>query len=313
MSRRGNRVAILGATGHVAKGLIRNFAGAADLELYLLARSPERVEEFLTCIGAGGSARALPLEDFAAIDCDTVINCAGIGNPTKHLDPHCSVFELTRRFDDLVLGYLDQSPDTLYVSLSSGAAYGTDFSQPAGETTQARFNANSLDRSEQYGIAKLHSEALHRSLRERNIADLRIFGYFSRFIDLGERFLLSEMASCMKSGGTFVTGPQDIWRDFVGPDDLAALIRCLMRQERVNDVFDVYSAAPAGKFQIIEHFAASGRLNYRVEGEYSPFNVTGAKDRYYSDNRRAEKIGYLPSFTTLELIERELEAILAVG
>lgn len=312
MSRRVNRVAILGATGHVAKGLIRSFIQAGDLELSLLARSPQRVEEFVASIG-GGAARVLPMEDFAAIDCDTVINCVGIGSPMKHLDERCSVFELTRRFDDLVLGYLDRSPDTLYVSLSSGAAYGTDFLEPASETSQARFNANRLDRSEQYGIAKLHSEALHRSLGERNIADLRIFGYFSRFIDLGERFLLSEMASCMKSGETFVTGPQDIWRDFVGPDDLAALIRCLMRQERVNDVFDVYSAAPASKFQIIEHFAASGCLNYRVEGGYSAFNVTGAKERYYSENRRAENIGYMPRYTTLQSIEREIEAIRAAG
>jgi len=312
LSPRGNRIAILGATSHIAKGLIRSFCLAGDLELYLLARSPERVRDFLDAAGvASGSVRVLQLEEFESHGYDAVINCVGIGAPAKLQHGLASVFELTQRFDDMVLGHLQRNSDTLYVSLSSGAAYGTDFSEPAGEETLARFNANRIDPSEYYGIAKLHSEAKHRALARYNIADLRVFGFFSRFIDLGEKFLLSEIVSCMKSGEEFVTGPQDIWRDFLHPDDLAALVHCLMQQEHVNDVFDVYSAAPATKFEIIEHFAAAGLLKYRVEGEYAAFNVTGAKSRYYSENRRAEKLGYRPDLTSLQGIETEVEAILA--
>ena len=311
MSPRGDRVAILGATGHIAKGLIHAFAPAGDLELCLLARSPERVRGFLESAGLGSArARVLPMEDFASHEYDTVINCVGIGSPVKLQQGLSTVFELTQRFDDLVLGYLRRKSDTLYVSLSSGAAYGTDFSKPAGEGTEARFKANRIDPSEYYGIAKLQSEARHRSLERYSIADLRVFGFFSRFIDLGERFLLSEMVNCMKSGEEFVTGPKDIWRDFVHPEDLAALVRCLMQQERVNDVFDVYSAAPVTKFQLVEHFAAAGILKCRVDGGHAQLNVTGAKSCYYSENRRAEQLGYRPRLTSLQGIAREVEAIL---
>ena len=314
MTERIKRVAILGATSHIAKGLICKFSLSADVELYLFARSPERVRAFLDSTGLHTrSIRLFPLADFASHSYDTVINCIGIGSPAKLQHDLLSVFQITQQFDDLVLGYLKRESATLYVNLSSGAAYGTDFTEPAGETTLARFNANCIDPSEYYGIAKLHCEAKHRSLIHYNIVDLRVFGYFSRFIDLGERFLLSEIVSCVKSGAELVTGPLDIWRDFVNPEDLVALIRCLMKQERINDVFDVYSAAPVGKFQIIDHFAGTGSLKYRVEGGYSSLNVTGAKSRYFSENRRAESVGYRPGLTSLQGIEQEVGAILAQG
>lgn len=305
------RVAILGASGHIGKGLAHALWRRDDLELFLLARSPEKVSAFLDAAGVDPErVRVLPLSDFPSHAYHTVINCVGIGTPGRLERELGAVFDLTQRFDDLVLDYLKKETGTLYVNMSSGAAYGTDFSAPPGEETQARFNANRLDPAEFYGIAKLNCEARHRALGAYNIVDLRVFGYFSRFIDLDEKFLLSEMASCMLGDTIFSTGPGDIWRDFVTPDDLAALILCLMRQGRINDVFDVYSAAPVSKFQLVEHFAAAGMLRYRIDGGHLPCEVTGAKSRYYSENRRAGSLGYRPRFTSLEGVAHEVEALL---
>ena len=306
------RVAILGATSHIAKGLIHSFCHEPDAELFLFARSTERVEAFLDSIGPARQLpiQVLPFSEFPYRRYDAVINCVGIGSPGKlRRDPY-AIFEITELFDELVLRYLKEEPRALYLSLSSGAVYGTDFSQPPGEESQARFNANALDPAEYYGIAKLCSEARHRALKHLNIVDLRVFGFFSRFIDLGEGFLLSELVSCIKKGEEFVTGPEDIVRDFAHPDDLAALIRCVMNHEGINDVFDLYSAKPAGKFEIIEAFAKSGALKYRVTEEYDALTATGAKSNYFSRNRRAETIGYHPRFSSLDCILRETDAIL---
>ncbi|HBG05021.1 MAG: hypothetical protein A2075_19875 [Geobacteraceae bacterium GWC2_58_44] len=309
----GKRIAILGATSHIAKGLTHNFCLAQDAELYLFARSPERVRAFLDSIRLPEHlpVRVLPFAEFTSHTYDVVINCVGIGSPSKLRQEPQAIFEITERFDEMVLGYLKGRPLALYVSLSSGAAYGTDFSDPPRETTPARFNANGMAPTEYYGIAKLCSEAKHRALKDLNIVDLRVFGYFSRFIDLGESYLLSEVVSCIMNGQELVTGAQDITRDFVHPEDLTALIRCLMKEERINDVFDVYSARPVGKFEIIEEFARTGALKYRVAEEYAALNATGAKSNYFSENRRAERIGYHPRFTSLDCILRETEAILA--
>jgi len=306
------RIAILGATSHIAKGLIHQFCLAQEAELSLFARSPQRVEEFLVSIGVAEeqAVRVLHFTDFPLHPYDVVINCVGIGSPSKLVQEPYLVFDVTERFDEMVLGYLRQERRALYVSLSSGAAYGTDFSDPPREGTQARFNVNGMQSTEFYGIAKLCSEAKHRALKEFNIVDLRVFGFFSRFIDLDESFLLSELVSCIKNGKDFVTGPHDIIRDFVHPEDLTALVRCLMREERINDVFDVYSAGPAGKFEIIEAFAASGALRYRVLEQHAAVTATGTKSNYFSRNRRAENVGYHPRFTSLDCILQEAGVIL---
>lgn len=309
----GKRIAILGATSHIAMGVIHQFCASDDLELYLFARATEKLQAWLHCCGFAGrkTVRVLPFDDFLKHRYDMVINCVGIGSPGKLAqDPLC-VFRLTEQFDELVLGYLKQDESSLYLSLSSGAAYGTDFSEPASEETPARFHANGISPSEYYGIAKLHCEAKHRALKDLNIVDLRVFGYFSRFIDLGERYLLSELMSCLKSGKEFVTGPGDMVRDFVHPEDLAALVRCLVTEGRINDVLDVYSAGPAGKFEILDHFAASGALKYRVEAGYAALNTTGAKSNYFSLNRRAGRVGYRPRYSSLQCIIKEAEAIVS--
>lgn len=315
VSRCRKKVAILGATGHIAKGLIANFSLSGDFELCLFARSPQGVSVFLDSLGLplASSATVLPFADFGSQRYHAVVNCVGIGSPAKLRENPLAIFEITESFDRLVLEYLGANPETLYVNLSSGATYGTDFSAPPGPATLARFNANGIDPSEHYGIAKLNSEAKHRALPHFNIVDLRVFGYFSRFIDLNEQYLLTEMVECLKNGVEFVTGPADIRRDYVHPDDLADLIRAVMGRQRINEVFDVYSAAPVGKFEIIEHFTRCAGLRCRIEGEYSPFSATGAKSNYFSDNRRAEMVGYQPRFTSLECIASETEAILAVG
>ncbi|WP_129128412.1 NAD-dependent epimerase/dehydratase family protein [Geomonas oryzae] len=305
------RIAILGATSHIAKGLIHQFCLAQDAELYLFARNAQRLRSFLVSIGATQQVRVLPFDEFPIHRYDTVINCVGIGSPGKLVQEPYAVFDITERFDDLVLRYLEREPETLFVSLSSGAAYGTDFSKPPTESSEARFNANALQPTEYYGVAKLCSEAKHRARKELNIVDLRVFGYFSRFIDLDEKFLLSELVSCIKHGREFVTGAHDLVRDFVHPEDLTELVRCLMRQKRINDVLDVYSAGPVGKFEIIAAFTASGALAYRVAEQHAAVTATGVKSNYFSENRRAAAFGYRPRFTSLDCILRETEAILS--
>jgi nucleoside-diphosphate-sugar epimerase len=303
------RVALLGATSHIAKGLIACWSQRQDRELLLYARSPERVREFMTHLEPS-RAEVFSISEFGNKQYDVVVNCVGIGSPQKLKDNLEDIFRITASFDDLVLDYLAGHTQTLYVNLSSGAAYGTDFSQPVDEQSQARFSINDLKPEEFYGIAKLHAEARHRALPRLNIVDLRIFGYFSRYIDLNEKFLLSEIITSVQNGQEFVTGPSDIVRDFVHPQDLLSLIQACMGQTKINDVYDVYSAKPATKFEIIEYFTDHHGLKCRVESDYTTFSVTGTKDSYISNNKKANIVGYTPQFSSLNCISQETAAIL---
>lgn len=303
------RFAILGATSHIAKGLILGLQGSVSNELFLFARSPERVQLFLVSIEAANSQfiKVKPFSEFSDNDYDVVINCVGIGNPAKLANELPSIFNITEVFDNLVLEYLKDHRKTLYINFSSGAAYGTDFSAPVTETSQAKFNINAIAVNEYYGIAKVNSEAKHRAMNDYNIVDLRVFGYFSRFIDLEEKFLLSEIVRCIKNGQEFVTGTGNIIRDFVNYNDILNIINACINKNGVNDVFDVYSAKAATKFEIIEHFVVNHGLKYSINDAYTDFSATGYKDNYYSKNYKAYSIGYTPNFSSIDCIESEIK------
>lgn len=60
----------------------------------------------------------------------------------------------------------------------------------------------------------------------------------------------------------------------------------------------------------LEYFVLQYGLNYRVEGDYVAYSVTGTKDNYFSVNKRAGAIGYRPQFTSLDCISMETKHIL---
>lgn len=305
------RIAILGATSYIAKGLIAHWTQRhGHHELFLYARSPEQTHCFLKQLGMA-RAHVFSIEMFGSHQYDTIINCVGIGSPQKLNEQMSAIFRITTSFDELVLDYLGKKPETLYINFSSGAAYGTDFSQPVDEQSKAQFPLNDLKPETFYGIAKLHSEARHRALPKLNIVDLRIFGYFSRYVDLHDTFLLSELVNCLQTKQIFFTNKVNIVRDFTHPDDLVALIESCMQQRQLNDVFDVRSRQPVTKFELLDSFTSRFGLHYEVTASFAPLLVTGTKNCYYSASNKTDKIGFKPEFTSLEGVIAETEAILA--
>lgn len=306
------KVAILGATGHVGKSIINSAINDERYELFLFARSRERTDAFLTSIGAHPGIPVMGFSQFPDGEYDAVINCVGIGSPQKLKNELASIFAITEQFDGLVLNYLHRSPGTKYINISSGAAYGTDFSVPAGEETCARFSINNLSISEYYGIAKLNSEAKHRALPSLAIIDLRMFAFFSRFIDLQERFLLTEVIASIKSRNVLMTGPGDIMRDYVHPSDLMCVIDLIIEGGMLNTSFDLYSLQPTSKFELLEWFAEKHGLRYSVDDTHEPLSVTGVKSNYFSGSKKAAMLGYSPKYSSLEAVAMEAEAILSV-
>lgn len=306
----GKKIAILGATSHIAKGLIFHLGPAGEYDLRLFARSPDRVGEFLAVVGLGGRFRAKTFEEFDRDSYDAIINCVGFGDPGKLKDAASAIFRVTETFDNLVLGHLGRHPESIYINFSSGAVYGTDFASPADEKCQAIFDINPIDPAGYYGIAKLHSEARHRAMKDFRIVDLRIFGYFSRFIDLHAEYLMSEVVSSVLHGKEFVTGPDDIVRDYIHPEDLASLVKLCTAKRDLNDAFDVCSLRPARKIEILEKYSSLYGLRYAVRESPSTLSATGKKTNYYSTNGRVRRIGFVPRFTSLDSVIQETKHIL---
>lgn len=157
-----------------------------------------------------------------------------------------------------------------------------------------------------HGVAKLYAECRHRSLAHLPIVDIRVFNYFSRIQDISARFLITDILRAIKSGETLITSSENIVRDYIGPDDFYQLVSLLLAVPTMNDAVDCYTSAPVAKMTLLQVMKDRFGLNYGVTDEPAGLNATGIKNNYYSTNRKAKVLGYVPKKTALETILTEL-------
>lgn len=309
-------VAIFGSTSHIAKGLIRRFLRDGAVGLHLYTRSPGALRGFLGAAGldpAGCEIHA-GYADFPGSAYDVVINCVGVGPLSKLEGDFTRYFTVTEEYDNRILAWQrERCPEALYVSLSSGAVYGRSFAAPAAEESENCIRVNRILKEDYYAIVRLNAEAKHRAFERLRIADLRVFAYFSRDIDPTDAYFINEVLGCVSAGTELVTGEADIVRDYLHPEDLfSAVVKCI-GAGAVNAAFDVVSAAPVTKFEILDYFSARHGLRYRVEPSLSQASATGSKNVYCSQYGRAREIGYEPAYTSMDTIRQESPHILERG
>lgn len=306
-------IAILGATSHIAKGLIYNFLKSDGFCLHLYARSASPVEDFLTSLGKLSSQDCVVHEgffDFPKHNYNVIINCVGIGTLNKHKGDYAAYFTVTEEYDNLIIAYLRRHSHALYVSFSSGSVYGRVFSAPAEENTVNCINVNHVGKEDYYAIARLNAEAKHRAFKNLNIVDLRLFSYFSRFIDLTDGYFITETLNCVLGKKTFNTNDVNFVRDYVGATDFFSMIKKCLSAGKINAAFDMTSAKPVGKKEILDYFSSEYGLTYKIDPGLNYISSTGSKDAYYSKYFNAARIGYKPVFTSMETIKKESKFIL---
>lgn len=308
------KLAILGANSHIAKGLICNFLKSSENSLFLFTRSSAKTTKFVKTIkniSTSGCTIKEGYKDFLDERYDAVINCIGAGTPSKLGNDFSVWFSLTEEYDNICLNYLRRHPETIYINFSSGAVYGRSGQKPATETSEFKIKVNKIEPEDFYSIARLNSEAKHRSLADMHIADIRIFSYFSRFIDLNSGYFITELINCLLSGKTFITNNVNIVRDYIHPTDLHKLITRCIRLRDINAAFDAVSRAPVEKFQIIDFFAGNYGLKYTVSESPVIQSPNGINRVYCSDYNCASEIGYSPDFSAMEALKHEAGLILS--
>ncbi|MEO5357169.1 MAG: NAD-dependent epimerase/dehydratase family protein [Nitrospirae bacterium YQR-1] len=308
-------IAILGGTSHIAKGLIHSFLSLhrGEFFLHLYTSSSERVRRFLDATGKSAEPDYIIHEgysDFTKCSYDVVINCVGVGTQGKLQGDYTKWFMITEQYDNMVIEYLrDRAPDAVYINFSSGAVYG-NFSTPSEENTMYCIRINRIAPGDYYGIVKLYTECKHRSFENLNIVDLRVFSYFSRFIDLKDGYFITDVLNCVLNKKVLVTDTVDIVRDYVAPEDLFALILRCMAVGRINKALDVISAKPVQKSEILEYFSQKYGLKYETGSSLCQVSATGAKNIYFSTYNNAAAIGYKSALSSMDAVKRESEHIL---
>lgn len=286
------KIAILGVTGHIAKGLIINFLRNGGTRLFLFARTPKKIIRFLKNNNLRSNCYIGSLKQFNKGEYDVIINCVGLGTPLKLAALNNTIFGLTEKFDDLVLWYLKLHPKTVYINFSSGAVY--------------TVTPDALKVEHFYGVAKLYQEARHRALCNLNIVDIRIFSYFSRFIDPESGYFLTDLIKSIRERRVFVTDSHDFTRDFLSSDDLFSLVHLVIKARPFNDVVEAYSSKTVTKFALLNYFSKKHSLKYVIKQKINVNCPTGRKNRYYSRSKKAHSLlGYKPKFSSLQTVMKE--------
>ncbi len=301
------RIAILGATSHIAKDLVLSFSAQGAHTLVLFARRPSAVLQWLASVNLPDHYAVFAFDMFNSDQhFDAILNFVGVGNPVAAAAMGASIFDVTLQYDDLALGYVRQNPACRYIFLSSGAAYGASFEAPVDASTRATVPINNLQPQDWYGVAKLHAECRHRAQAHLPIVDIRVFNYFSHTQDMEARFLITDILRAIRDKAVLQTSIDYIVRDYIDPLDFCNLVNAILLAPATNAVVDCYSKAPVDKPALLAAMQETFGLQYKIVKTGAGINVTGGKPHYYSLSRRAAGFGYKPSVSSLGGILREM-------
>lgn len=301
-------IAILGATSQIARDLVLTISRHAGFELVLFARNIEALTPWVEKNRLTTRVAIFPLTAFGCHHHDVLINFVGVGDPAKASAMAGSIMEITSYYDDLALAYLQKHSSCRYVFMSSGAVYGGSFDAPVSEESRASVPVNCVSAQDFYASAKLLAECKHRAHPDLPIVDVRVFNYFSHSQSATARFFISDAMRAIQSGQTLMTSPENIFRDYIGPDDFHQLILTILNADPANDVVDCYTRTPVDKFSLLNELQRRYGLNYAfLQGESVSVNATGFKRNYFSLNRRAGRFGYNPSLSSLETVVFEAD------
>jgi nucleoside-diphosphate-sugar epimerase len=307
-----SHVAIVGASSQIAKDLLQSFAAHGQRGLLLYVRDAATMMLWVRVNGLSDVCSVHSYETYGQLAHDAVLNFVGVGDPRRAAEMGASIFEVTQRFDDMVLADLARHPERRYLFLSSGAAYGSAFTEPVTVHSEARIPINAITAQEYYATAKLYAEVRHRARPELAIVDLRVFNYFSRTQDIEARFFITDIARAIRDKQLLRTSADYMVRDYLHPADFHRLVTCVLKTPPRNCAVDCYTRQAIEKPTLLA--AMRERFGLQFEIAASPngvtTNATGNKPHYYSLNRTASEFGYEPALSSLDGVLTEMEALL---
>jgi nucleoside-diphosphate-sugar epimerase len=308
MTKQNINIAIFGATGHIGKNLTYYFSKNKKNNLILFGRNKKKIQKIMNQIIPKKKYSFGKYNEFNNKKYDVIINCIGVGNP-KDIIQNKDILKITEYYDDKILDYMKNKKSIIYINFSSGAIFGQTIRSPISESSQASINVNKLNEGSYYAISKIYAEIKHRNLKNMNIVDLRIFSFFSRFINLQDEFLIADITNAIKLNKKFITDKNEIIRDYIHPEDLFEIIQKCIKKEKINMALDISSKKPISKFSLLQHLAKKYELNYRISNKIKT-SPTGLKSKYYSKSKKIEDLGIFPKYTSLQTILTELKFLI---
>lgn len=306
------RIAILGATSEIAKDVISFLGRYLQYELCLFSRRPEHTSQWASSLNLPTQLQSLALDEFNhSRHFDVIINFIGAGNPQRIEQIGDEILNVTQHYDNMVINYLEHFPKCRYIFLSSGSIFGPDFKLPVDNQSRANLQNNMLSPSNWYSKAKLAAECGHRSHNHLSIVDVRVFNYFSRSQNLSSNYLMTDIARAIKNRQVLLTNENNIVRDYIHPKDFCNLLITVLSSAPFNIALDCYSQSPVDKFTLLDALHEQFNLQFEFTKLGINQNLTGNKSNYYSLNKTAASLGFVPQYSSLNGIMTEMHAIMS--
>lgn len=307
------KVAFIGSTSQIATDLIVNMDKNTTYDCVLYSRNPEKQAEWVdNNLTKKHETKNIELfEKDIDIAYDSIINFVGVGDPGKVRSVGRNIFSITKKYDDLCVNYVEKHASSKYLFLSSGAVYGNSFCHQNDDLQEAKFSINQLGTEDWYGLAKLNSEAVHRSLSELKIYDLRIFGYFSRTQNVSGRFLLSDVIRSILKNEVLVCSSDNIMRDYIHPADFFQLVYLLINSDASNGAFDCYSLEHVDKLTLLAAIKYKFGLQYKLIEQHGDSDSLKSRHYYYPRHKMAAEIGYVPVHSSVDSVLDEMACLLS--
>ncbi len=300
-----DRIALLGATGHIAKNIIVRGLIDPNQEWSLFSRRPQYVQTFIENeVVSPQPHQNLDYQDFEKTNYDVIINTVGITENEVLINHPSAIFEADS-IDTRVLSYLLNGHEaTRYIHFSSGAVYGDVYDEEV-TTEYSRIPISPIEKEHYYGISKLYLEARHRAYPQLLISDIRIYNFFSRFIDLNSKYLVVQLINACREVRVFETSSEAIYRDFLHPDDLWAILQYLFDSKDAFPTIEPASLEKISKSDMIQLFVESFGLIVYIN-KNSTQSTKENKTYYYPRNPFSPIRSTMTSHETILSIARQL-------
>ncbi|MBF05419.1 hypothetical protein CL644_01795 [bacterium] len=290
------KIALLGATGYIGRSLLFE-AQTRGLTVIPYTRDIKKAEDIFRKYSIHLDNTLHIYSDLNKEKYDVIINAAGIGSQAQLAKKSQYISSVTESLDSMLLNYLEANPHTRVFTMSSGVVHSLDKQKESND------DASSIE--DTYALAKEASEARHRTYKEYTIVDLRIFTFFSRFVDVNDTFLLSQIVASLENNEEFLTNPKDIMRDIITTEDLLDTILFLINSAPANAAYDIVSKGAVKKFELLNYLKDTWNLSYAIAGDEQE-SPTGQKDSYCPSSNTLKEMGYNPKFTSLEGVHKEI-------
>jgi UDP-glucose 4-epimerase len=299
-------IGIFGSTSHISQNLISYFYKNNYGKLVLFSRNKSKLKNIFKKYDKNYLIYET-YANFPKYNFDIIINCIGESNPSTNYS--IKYFNDMNFYDDNILLYLQKHNKTLYLNFSSGIVYGNNFMKPVTDKTNTLLNLNKYYPNDFYTFSKIYSELKHRSYPDLNIIDLRLFSFFSRYIDINYKFLINELVNSIKNNTIFYTNDENIIRDYIHPFDLYSIIKNCINKENINTSIDVVSKKPISKFELLNYLKKQYDLKFVIKNKIIP--TSNSKINYYSKSKKLEEIiKFKSKFTSFDSIKNELDFLL---